>query len=65
MDLTLFIVVVIIIIGIVYIINIISDIKTDIRTLNGNTNKDEKDDNNMKGLIDKIKMGLEYFKYYL
>jgi hypothetical protein len=62
MDLTLFIVVVIIIIGIVYIINIISDIKTDIRTLNGNTNKD---DNNMKGLIDKIKMGLEYFKYYL
>ena len=62
MDLTLFIVVVIIIIGIVYIINIISDIKTDIRTLNGNTNKD---DNNMKGIIDKIKMGLEYFKYYL
>ena len=63
MDLTLFIVVVIIIIGIVYIINIISDIKTDIRTLNGNVNKDE--DNNMKGLIDKIKIGLEYFKYYL
>ena len=63
MDLTLFIVIVIVIIGIVYIINIISDIKTDIRTLNGNTNKDET--NNMKDIIDKIKVGLEYFKYYL
>ena len=63
MDLTLFIVIVIIIIGIMYIINIISDIKSDIRTLNGNTNK--YDDSNIKSLIDKVKFGLEYLKYYL
>lgn len=63
MDLTLFIVIIIIIIGIVYIINIITDIKADIKNLNGNTNKE--DTNNMTGIIDKIKFGLEYLKYYL
>jgi len=62
MDLTLFIVIVIVIIGIIYIINIITDIKTDIRTLNGI--KDE-EDSNMKGIIDKIKVGLEYLQNFL
>lgn len=65
MDLTLFIVIVIVIIGIVYIINIITDIKTDIRTLNGTKNSDYEEENNMKGIVDKVKIGLEYLKNFL
>ena len=63
MDLTLFIVIIIIIAVLIYIINIITDIKTDIRTINGKPVNEDND--NMKGIIDKLKDGLEYLKNYL
>jgi len=63
MDLTLFIVILILILGMIYGINIIMDLKNDIKKITGN--KDETDEYDMKSMIDKFKYGLEYLKNFL
>jgi hypothetical protein len=62
MDLTLFIVIIILIFGIIYLINIISDLKKDIGNITGKTDENEY---GMKTMIDKFKNGLEYLKDFL
>ena len=63
MDLTLFIVILILILGMIYGINIIMDLKNDIKKITGT--KNENDEYDMKSMIDKFKYGLEYLKNFL
>ena len=61
MDLTLFIVIVIALFAVFYGISVLSDLRNDIKTITGGN----KDDNNMRSMVDKVKNGLEYLKEFL
>jgi hypothetical protein len=60
MDLTLFIMIVLLIITILYGINILKDVKHDIKSIKGVDNNKEEDD-----MINYIKNSLEYLKNLL
>jgi len=67
MDLTLFLVLGLIIIIIIYLANIINNLRDDIRNMNvcANVEKKEKFVDENKDLITKITNGLSYLKNYL
>lgn len=64
MDLTLFIMIVLLIITIFYGINILKDVKKDIKKIKGEGGSD-KEESDLKTFINYIKEWLEYLKNFL
>jgi len=65
MDFTLFIMILLLIITIFYGINILKDVKKDIKKINNINNNDIKEESDLKTIINYIKDWLEYIKNFI